>query len=711
MLYAAAAAAASRRGATPGRRGLGAPTPRVQLHGPCRAVIVLRLLLLVLLPCVGLCTGGAACAQADPAPAPISADAERAARAIADFEACRDKPADDALRRRTLHWLGEVDHPAVTEYLRTELERTPLRAAAPVLEAIGAVPRPVLQPAVWNALLTAPSERVRRAAAATVARVGERGIDRLLEFVRDDTDEAGAGRARDAAVRALIEHGGDRARRGLAPLLAEGPMEGRHTLLRRLEGVRGVGAIRRARIDLVADGDLATAALAWRQLAEEDPARAKALAIDVLERCLELPPPAVAADLVRGLVLVQDRDLYPALLRFGAVPGAAVRSALRDSAAAAAADRALIDWLIRTGIDSETPATREIARLLLREAPGDAVGPLLERVRKELRSASKASLDRAVALHPLLARDPSWRSDLRTLAESPRPDVRVVGLSLLHDLGSDVALLSAQKSLDHKSWELRSVSLRYLTRCRAVTSIPLLIDRVERESGRLAHELATALFAHTGTRCFSRREWQKWWAEHKVGFALPPIEAVRGGVESNAGVTVAYHGIPLVSERMTFLVDVSGSMRERLGTDDRRTRLDGAKAELAKVFAALPDDHRCNLIAYESEVLPLWDGLRPAGPHRTTLLETAAKLPYGRATNLFDALERAFADPDVDTIYLLSDGEPTNGRLVAPDEILDEVRRWNLQRQIVIHCIGLGIDSRLLRELAADSGGDYRVVR
>lgn len=670
-------------------------------------MIVLRLLLLFLATCVGLCTGAAVCAQAVPAPP----DAERAARAIADFEACRDKPADDAMRRRTLQWLGEVDHPTVTDYLRTELERTPLRAAAPVLEAIGAVPRSELQPAVWDALLTAPSERVRRAAAVTVARVGDRGVDRLLEFVRDDTDEKNTGRARDAAVRALIEHGGDRAKRGLAPLLAEGTMAQRQALLRRLEGVHGVGAIRRARIDLVADGDLATAVLAWRQLAEEDPARAKALAIDVLERCLELPPPAVAADLVRGLVLVRDRDLYPALLRFGAVSGQVVRTALRDSAAAAAADRALIDWLIRSGIDSETPATREIARLLLREAPGDAVGPLLERVRKELRSASKASLDRAVALHPLLARDPSWVSDLRTLAESPRPDVRVVGLSLLHDLGSDVALLAAQKSLDHKSWELRSVALRYLTRCRAPTSIPLLIDRVERESGRLAHELATALFAHTGTRCFSRREWQKWWAEHRVGFALPPLEAVRGGVESNAGVTVAYHGIPLVSDRIAFLVDVSGSMRERLGTDDRRTRLDGAKAELAKVFAALPDDHRCNLIAYESEVLALWDGLRAVGPHRATLLETAAKLPYGRATNLFDALERAFADAEVDTIYLLSDGEPTNGRLVAPDEILDEVRRWNLQRQIVIHCIGLGTDSRLLRELAADSGGDHRVVR
>jgi hypothetical protein len=39
------------------------------------------------------------------------------------------------------------------------------------------------------------------------------------------------------------------------------------------------------------------------------------------------------------------------------------------------------------------------------------------------------------------------------------------------------------------------------------------------------------------------------------------------------------------------------------------------------------------------------------------------------------------------------------------------VRRWNRTRQIVIHCISIGLDSDLLKRLAAMSGGEYRYVR
>jgi hypothetical protein len=37
--------------------------------------------------------------------------------------------------------------------------------------------------------------------------------------------------------------------------------------------------------------------------------------------------------------------------------------------------------------------------------------------------------------------------------------------------------------------------------------------------------------------------------------------------------------------------------------------------------------------------------------------------------------------------------------------------RRNRTRQVVVHCIGLGIDSDLLKRLAADTGGTYKFVR
>ena len=67
----------------------------------------------------------------------------------------------------------------------------------------------------------------------------------------------------------------------------------------------------------------------------------------------------------------------------------------------------------------------------------------------------------------------------------------------------------------------------------------------------------------------------------------------------------------------------------------------------------------------------------------------------------------AFEDERVDTIYLLSDGAPSTGPIVQADELRDEVARWNSVRGVVIHCIAVGQDHRLLKGLAEDSGGKY----
>jgi hypothetical protein len=59
----------------------------------------------------------------------------------------------------------------------------------------------------------------------------------------------------------------------------------------------------------------------------------------------------------------------------------------------------------------------------------------------------------------------------------------------------------------------------------------------------------------------------------------------------------------------------------------------------------------------------------------------------------------------------MTDGQPSVGRLTDADEIVEEVVRWNRTRQVVVHCIGLGLDSGLLKRLAAATGGSYKFVR
>jgi len=62
---------------------------------------------------------------------------------------------------------------------------------------------------------------------------------------------------------------------------------------------------------------------------------------------------------------------------------------------------------------------------------------------------------------------------------------------------------------------------------------------------------------------------------------------------------------------------------------------------------------------------------------------------------------------DVDTIFLLSDGVPGLGKFVTTPDILRAVRRENQIRRIMIHCVAIGTESELLRQLAAENGGRY----
>ena len=89
-------------------------------------------------------------------------------------------------------------------------------------------------------------------------------------------------------------------------------------------------------------------------------------------------------------------------------------------------------------------------------------------------------------------------------------------------------------------------------------------------------------------------------------------------------------------------------------------------------------------------------------------------------TNIYGAmklaLELAGADggdkwsqPDIDTIFLLTDGRPSVGVTTDPDVIIDYVREQNASAGIVIHTIGLSgaQDAYLLSKLAEQNGGTY----
>jgi uncharacterized protein with von Willebrand factor type A (vWA) domain len=182
------------------------------------------------------------------------------------------------------------------------------------------------------------------------------------------------------------------------------------------------------------------------------------------------------------------------------------------------------------------------------------------------------------------------------------------------------------------------------------------------------------------------------------------------------------------------VLDVSGSMNfvgsER---DGSRKKADVLYEELDRAVRSLPDGAIFNLVAFSSAVT-VW---RPEPQARSAKTAAAAsewlrKRDVIGATNIHDALETAFrlmgaggakdrsSEPAYDTVFFMTDGKPTNGKVVEPDRILAEVRRWNETRRVRIHVVGMGghekangdesapeddFDPAFLRRLAEENGG------
>lgn len=644
------------------------------------------------------------------APTPVSADVQKA---MATWQDAVDKAQPEP--QRALLVLAESDAEQVTALLLAAAQAAvgqPLEAS--LLRALAKRSRPGAQ-AIGLAVLERDDAQpfVRELAAAVVVRQGNAGIDALLDLA-SPANQATKDAVRAAALTGLAEARQERAWRGLAPFLLQGPAAQRLRVLRLVDGVADVAVVTQARVRLLGEQNSELVAMAWRQLAQERHARAREFADDLLEKAGAEPVVAVRAELVRGLAVLDGDEHWPAWLRLAANDTPPIRQAVKDTTAGLAANEPFVRWLIKAGLTSQQPIEREVAMRVLRAAPAASLRELATDVRVRLRKADPKALDLAIGLHELLAKDPAWREDLLAMARGSDASLRIVGLQLLLLIECGDAVALAQQAIDHKQWELRSVAYRYLAKFRDVTSIPPLIARYDREDGRLEAELNQALFLHTGTRFWKRVDWEAWWAKNKAGFALPPLAAVSNAKAGSGGGgnTVSYFDIPLVSQKMAFLVDISGSMGAKVGTGGNRTRLEEAKRQLARVIESLPETHWCNVIVYETGVRAIWDKLRKVNDkNRAELLAEVRRLRIAGGTNIHDALERAFADPAIDTIYLMTDGQPSAGKVVDPDDIVDQVRRWNLSRQLVIHCVAIGIDSDLCKRLAADSGGTYVHVK
>lgn len=318
----------------------------------------------------------------------------------------------------------------------------------------------------------------------------------------------------------------------------------------------------------------------------------------------------------------------------------------------------------------------------------------------------------------------AWRKRLVELAKSEHRDTRNAALEQLAASGRKAYLEILATALEHKDWTTRLLAIRALEEARKKTAVQPLINSLAREKGRLEIAAADALWSLTGKTYEKNASlWQTWWENEGAKFEVLSSSELREAREKREmqrlkSTTVAeFFGMKITSHRVIFILDVSGSMvAEVLGRYAEKkgeTRIECAKRELLKSIESLAPNALFNILTFSGGI-ERWAKEDIGGLTKKTreqAKEWISRLGAGGGTNLYDAVKEAFKDPDVDTIYILSDGEPTVGAVTDPDKIREEVKYWNKHRKIEIHTIAIGGSLQVLEHIAKDSGGEYVTFR
>jgi hypothetical protein len=288
-------------------------------------------------------------------------------------------------------------------------------------------------------------------------------------------------------------------------------------------------------------------------------------------------------------------------------------------------------------------------------------------------------------------------------------EARAAGLDLLASAGAEQAFPVILGAFDDKVWQVRAAAYRAAASVRTRRAVESLITRIGDERGAARTFLADALVDLTGVDHGDAADgWQKWWGIVGASFEVPKRIAKKAGDAPERPRTVAsYYGIPLRTDSMVFIIDLSGSMTAKVGD---KTKLRAAQDQLVGVLEKLQPTQKFGLIGFGTEVGAWEPALVPASPKNVEqAVEWVERLAIRGATNIYDSLELALGFEGVESIFLLSDGGPSAGRFVAMDQIRTAIRVQNRDRRIRINTILIGGSAReqdFMRKLAGENDGE-----
>ncbi|MEM1450865.1 MAG: HEAT repeat domain-containing protein [Planctomycetota bacterium] len=366
-----------------------------------------------------------------------------------------------------------------------------------------------------------------------------------------------------------------------------------------------------------------------------------------------------------------------------------------------------VEAVLEKGAQSKDPALRYHALRAMNARGGTDHMRMVERLAEDREPTVRRIALEMVARAGVRGFDPAQMAQSR---DEIKRQAASVGLA---ELGTPAAMEALHELLTDDDPTVRAEAILQVGRRRDRSSIPFLIDRLEHESGRLKRDAWYSLTVITGKDLGLRvGSWRSFWRKEGESFVVPPwsevVEAAarrEASRESNES-QVAFYGLEIISNRFALVVDTSGSMKEQVYRG--KTRLDVAKEQLEATLSRIGEGVLFNIVPFAGAARPMDDGLLEMDEiERENASLFVSRLRADGGTNVYDALAAAFDDDRVDTIYLLTDGDPSVGEITDVPTLREEIVRWNSVRGVRIHCIAVGKDSALLKGIAEDSRGEY----
>lgn len=262
--------------------------------------------------------------------------------------------------------------------------------------------------------------------------------------------------------------------------------------------------------------------------------------------------------------------------------------------------------------------------------------------------------------------------------------VRCATLAVVPGVWPDLAEETAVAALADPDWRPRLQAVENLAAIRTKTSVDRTVEATGDPRPVVAAAAVARMQALSGMRFTLRAQWEEWWRARREAFdfaAPPPAASAPAG---GSHTTASYNGLPVTSDHVAFIVDKSADMLTSL--KDGKTKDATAYAALEATLTALDPGVVFDVFTYGGRAQRLGKEPVPLDTKsRAAALEFVAKTKCEGRKDIWEVLERVVSDPTLDTVYLLSSGEPEVGLYVHWNRVTEHLRILNRHHKVTIH--------------------------